>query len=226
VRLFEYGVRFTRAQAAISEVASLAGLTLGARLPEQWGAPPVTGDVYDMKSDVEALFALTGVREEFSFQPGWHPALHPGRSAEIRRTGEPVGWIGELHPALTARLELPAPPMLFELAVERAFAACGPKYQGISRFPAVRRDLALVVNRDVNAAALVQAIRQAAPAVLREVTVFDIYAGPQVGPLEKSVAIGLILQDASRTLTDAEVDRILETVTAAVSREFNARIRE
>lgn len=226
MRLFEYGVRFICAQGATSEVASLAGLTLGARLPEQWGAPPVAGDIYDMKSDVEALLALTATREEFSFRPARHPALHPGRSAEIRRADQAVGWIGELHPALTARLELPAPPMLFELTAERAFAARCPRYQGISRFPAVRRDLALVVNRDVNAAALVEAVRQAAPAVLREVTVFDIYAGPQVGPSEKSVAMGLILQDASRTLTDAEVDRVLAAVTAAVSRQFNARIRE
>lgn len=226
VRLFEVGVRFLQQDGGLQEQNVLSGAVLGARLPEQWGVSSAPVDIFDVKADLEALFALTGRLAEFGFKPAQHPALHPGRSAQILRSDRAVGWLGELHPVLRAKLDIAGSPLLFEIEIEPAFAARRPAYQGISRFPSVRRDLALVVGRKVSAAALIETVRDSLPAALRDIVIFDIYTGPQVGPMEKSVAMGLILQDASRTLTDGDVDQMLESVIAALRREFDARIRE
>lgn len=227
IRLYEAGVIFVRQGNDIKEVNVLAGAVTGDRMPEQWGHPSAAADLFDVKGDVEALLALTGAPPtEFRFVRGHHPALHPGRTAQVLRGETPIGWLGELHPALGTGLELVAAPIMFELAIEAAFSARCPVYQEISRFPEVRRDIAVVVGRDIPVAALTQVVREAAPAVLRDVTIFDIYMGPQVGQSEKSVAIGLILQDASRTLTDGDVDQFIQSVIAALRGEFGARIRE
>lgn len=226
VRVFEIGVRFVQQGGALSEQNVLSGAVAGTHLPEQWDSAPRAADIFDVKADLEALLAATGAAADFSFEPAHHPALHPGRSARICRAGHGVGWLGELHPTLRANLHLAGSPVLFEIAVQPAFAARRPDYQGISRFPAVRRDLALVVGRAVPVAALIETVRRAGPPALRDVVTFDIYTGPQVGLTEKSVAMGLILQDASRTLTDGDIDQMLESVIAALRREFDARIRE
>jgi phenylalanyl-tRNA synthetase beta chain len=226
VRVFEIGVRFVQQGATLTEENVLSGAVVGTRLPQQWGSSPATVDVYDVKSDLEALLALTGEADAFRFEAAHHPALHPGRSARIRRGAQAVGWIGELHPAVRRKLDIATSPLLFEIGVQAAFAARLPACQNLSRFPLVRRDLALVVDRGVSAAALVGAVRRMAPPALRDIVIFDIYTGPQVGPTEKSIAMGLILQDASRTLTDRDIDQMLESVIAALRRDFDARIRE
>jgi len=178
-----------------------------------------------VKADVEALLARGGRLDAVSFEVASHPALHPGRSARIRVAGRDAGWLGELHPALAAELELPG-TMLFELSLE-ALIPSKPSFAGFSQLPAVRRDIAMVVTRDIPVASLLARVRATTPpALLRDAFVFDIYTGPQVGNAEKSVAIGLILQDTSRTLTDEEANGVLQEVTAALGREFKARIRQ
>ena len=152
--------------------------------------------------------------------------LRPGRAGEIRRGRERIGLVGELHPRLVQQLELDEAPVMFEIDANAALAAQPPTFRGVSRFPSVRRDLALVVPEDLPAGELLAAVRRHAGERLEDVVLFDVYTGNKVESGSKSVALGLILQDTSRTLTDADVDALLGDVTACLSREFNAAIRE
>jgi phenylalanyl-tRNA synthetase beta chain len=183
-------------------------------------------DFFDVKADVETLLRATGAYDEFRFVADKHPALHPGQTAAIVRSGVHVGWIGRLHPDIERRLDLTYSAVVFELEVETALRATVPQHREVSRFPAVRRDLALVVEEGVPAQALLDRIRDSAGGVLREVTVFDVYRGPGIETGRKSVAIGLNLQDVSRTLTDDETDAIVARVVDDLEREFSATIRD
>jgi phenylalanyl-tRNA synthetase beta chain len=229
VRLFEQGARFEPASGGgAREVATLAALASGARLPEQWGVSKEARamvDFYDVKADLEALFAATGVPAAFTFAADTHPALHPGRSARVLRDGARVGWLGELHPALAKELDLTYAPVLFEvdlsaLAVKRAV------HQELSRFPQVRRDLAVVVDESVTLSRLAERVTLASSSLLRSLRVFDVYRGPGLEPGRKSVALGLIFQDISRTLTDEDVERLMASVVSELRESLSARIRE
>lgn len=226
VRLFESGVRFLPEQNDYKEENVISGVAYGAAVPEQWDAPAQSADLFDIKADLQALFALSGAEDEFEFVADEHPALRPGRTARIRRGDEDIGWLGELHPARVRDLDLPGAPLLFELACEPVVAARVAAFESISRFPAVRRDLAVVVADTVAVAGIEQAVRDAAGMTLQDVVVFDIFAGKNIESGSKSVALGLILQETSRTLTEADVDEIMHAVTDRLSREFNATIRE
>ena len=211
------------------EIDTLAGLALGARLPEQWGVPkdqrgPV--DFYDIKSDLAALFAATGEAESFTFEAGSHSALHPGRAARVLRRGEEVGWLGELHPTLVKGLDFTYAPVLFELSVDAALGVRRSTYQDISRFPQVRRDLAVVVDEAVTLSTLAERVTLAASSLLRDLRIFDVYRGPGLEQGRKSVALGLIFQDISRTLTDDDVERLMASVVVDLRENLNARIRE
>lgn len=226
VRLFEIGTRFLPDGAnGHREETVVAAVACGRRLPEQWGSDMAEVDVFDLKADLQAVLRLAGVGAATSFEPAQHPALHPGRCARVLVDGRPVGWLGEIHPQLAAWMELPG-AVLFEIeaaaVAERRLLSC----RAPSRFPAVRRDLAVVVAREVPVAALLTEIRRAAGSVLQEVFVFDIFTGPQIADTQKSVAIGLILQDTSRTLTDADADAVLHASLSALAVTFKARIRE
>ncbi len=228
VRLFEHGTRFALVQGVTREIDSLAGIACGARAPEQWG----TGqegrqrvDFYDVKADVAALLTGTGAAEEFTFAATQHPALHPGRSARVLRRGEPVGWIGELHPQLSKSMDFTYPPVLFELDVA-GLQVRRAAYREISRFPQVRRDLAVVVDESVALSTLTERVTLSASSLLRELRVFDVYRGPGLEEGRKSIALGLIFQDISRTLTDEDVERLMASVVADLREKLNARIRE
>lgn len=226
VRLFEIGTRFVpAADSPHREERCVAGVAAGSRWPEQWGGSAKPVDFYDVKADVEALLARAGALAATIFEPAVHPALHPGRAARVSVDGQAAGWLGELHPALAARLGMPV-MVLFELQADVVSAHGAGAYRAASVFPSVRRDLAVVVAREVPAATLLAVVREAAPAILRDAFVFDIYTGPQVGSDEKSVAIGLILQDTSRTLTDDDASAALDAARAALGHRLQARIRQ
>jgi len=228
IRLFEHGRRF-ESGAPGREIDSLAGLACGARLPEQWGVPKearTAADFYDLKGDLEALFVATGDADSFTFEPGSLAALHPGRSARVLRCGGEVGWLGELHPSLVQALDFTYPPVLFELDMVAALAIRRARYQEISRFPQVRRDLAVVVDESVTLSHLAERVTLAASSLLRSLRVFDVYRGPGLEQGRKSVALGLIFQDISRTLTDDDVERLMASVVADLRASLNARIRE
>ncbi len=228
VRLFEVGRKFIVAHdgGVLHEVPVIAGLAAGSAMPEQWGAPRAAIDFFDVRADVEALLRATGAFDEFRFVPGQHPALHPGQTAEIRRGDAHAGWIGRLHPDVERRLDLTYSAIVFELDLVTAMAASVPHFHEVSRFPAVRRDLALVVDEAVPVQKLLDCIQRGAGAVLRDTTVFDIYRGAGIENGRKSVAIGLNLQDVSRTLTDEETDAIVARVVSDLERECSATIRD
>jgi phenylalanyl-tRNA synthetase beta chain len=230
IRLFEHGAKFVVEGGATREVDSLAGLAAGSRLPEQWGVPaesraPV--DFYDVKADIETLFAATGDSDSFVFEAPRQilSCLHPGRSARILRQGQEVGWLGELHPSLVKALEFIHSPVLFELQVG-ALTVQKPQYREISRFPQVRRDLAVVVDETVALSALAERVRLSASSLLSELRIFDVYRGPGIEAGRKSIALGLIFQDISRTLTDEDVERLIASIIADLRKSVNARIRE
>ena len=226
VRLFESGIRFIYQDSDIIEEELIAGLAIGDRTPEHWEGAGNSADLFDIKADIEALFALTGAADEFSFTAAEHPALRPGRATRIDRSGQQVGWLGELHPGIVADFELQQVPLLFEISVAPALAANRPVYSEISRFPAVRRDVAVVVNQAVPVAEIEAAVKKVAAPVLRELTIFDVYSGKGIETGRKSVGLGLILQKTSRTLTDAEVGGVIDTVTECLADKFEAKIRE
>jgi len=226
VRLFETGVRFAPHPDGMAEETVIAGIATGFALPEQWAEPSRATDFHDLKSDVEALLAAVAPQGEFEWVADAHPALHPGRSARLMRRGQHLGWLGSMHPGLLKPCGLEAAPVLFEIGVEGLAAATPVVYAEVSRFPAVRRDIAVLVGRQLAVASLVRAVRDAAGPALREVLVFDIFAGEHIDAGQKSVALGLILQETSRTLTDADVDRIIGGVIQRLATDLGARIRE
>jgi phenylalanyl-tRNA synthetase beta chain len=226
IRLFEIGTRFEFEATRLIESQSIAGIVTGPVLPEQWGAENRDADFYDVKSDVESLFALTGRSSAISYVAATHASLHPGRSARILDGRTPVGWMGQLQPELARKLELRDAPWLFEIAIEPSFFSEVPVFKEISRFPAIRRDLAVVVDESVTLDAVRESVNLAAKGLLRELHVFDVYRGKGVEPGRKSVALGLILQETSRTLTDGEVDALIAAVIERVKSDLKAGIRE
>ena len=226
VRIFEQGVTFALQDNEIVEKECLAGVAWGRLRAEHWDDPKQTADLFDIRSDIEALLALTGAAAEFSFVAAEHAALRPGCTARIERDGKFVGWLGELHPRLVRILNFGQAPILFELATGLALAAQVPAYRQISRFPSVRRDLAVIVNDNISADDLLTEVRSAAGELLREVRVFDIYTGNGIEKGLKSVALGLILQETSSTLTELEIEHVSNAVIERLSSKFNASIRE
>jgi phenylalanyl-tRNA synthetase beta chain len=195
-------------------------------LPEQWSAKREPTDFFDVKSDLEALIAATGDVASFSFMPRELSCLHPGRSARILRRGQEVGWIGELHPALVRELQFNATPILFELDFVGALGVQMARYAEVSRFPQVRRDIAVVVDESVSLSALRERVTLTGSSLLRDLRVFDVYRGSGVESGRKSVALGLIFQDISRTLTDEDVDKAVASIVGDLRASLDARIRE
>jgi phenylalanyl-tRNA synthetase beta chain len=200
---------------------------VGKRLPEQWGSTEAreTLDFYDSKADLQALLAATGAAGEFIFEAANLACLHPGRTARLLRAGAPAGWVGELHPRLVRELGFTQPPVLFEVDIG-ALRVVLPQGHEISRFPQVRRDLAVVLPENVTFSALRERVGLSGSSFLRNVRIFDVYRGPGIEEGRKSVALGLIFQDISRTLTDDDVDRAVAAVMADLRENLDARIRE
>jgi phenylalanyl-tRNA synthetase beta chain len=226
VRLFEIGNKFDVAGDALREIETLAGVATGARWPEQWGSPREALDFYDVKGDVESVLALAGDVSELRFEADTLSCLRPGRTARIRRNGVAVGWIGELHPRLTKDLGLNNTLLLFELEIELAFTAKALQFNKISKYPSVRRDLAVVIDEKVPLAVLRENVTVSASGLLIDLRVFDVYRGPGVEFGRKSVALGLILQDSSRTLTDVDADAVVTAVVTRLRDVLSATIRD
>lgn len=228
MRLVELGAGFaTVGGERPFETELLSGLALGSRLPEQWGTTDrSTVDFFDTKQDVEALLASTGELDAFTFQSTVIDCLHPGRSAEILRGGSRVGLIGELHPRLVRDLDFNGTPVLFELQWCAALARRLAAFEEISRYPSVRRDLAVIVDENVALSALRERVVLAASSLLREFRVFDLYRGPGIETGRKSIALGLIFQEKTRTLTDADADNAMAAIRADLSATLGAAFRE
>ncbi len=223
VRLFEIGQCFRPAGDGLDQVTLCGGALFGRREEESWGHDGAMVDFFDVKGDVERILALGG--REYAFARGDDPALHPGQSAVIRMAGEPVGRVGRLHPEVEAALHLPAGVFVFELRADAALLGRRRRHRALSRYPSVRRDLALVVDRGVDAAAIEAVVRHHLGDLAAKFSLFDLYAGDGVEAGKKSVAIGLTLQHGSHTLKDAEINRHVDGVVEALSTELGARLR-
>jgi len=226
VRVFEIGRCFLRDAVAgpvagFAQPLRLAGLAAGGALPEQWGSTSRRVDFYDVRADIEALFAP----RTLEFVKAEHPALHPGRCASVMLDGRNVGVVGEIHPRWVQKYELGAAPVVFELELNEVLATPFPAYAEVSRFPAVVRDLALVVPQGQNLAPLLAGLRAAASAIVRDVALFDVYQGKGLGESEKSLAFRIVMQDTQRTLEDAEVDAVVADLLTIARRDFNASLR-
>lgn len=226
VRLFEIGVTFHGTLEEPVEVPRLAGVALGTASAEQWASDAREVDFFDVKGDVQGLLDLTGEGEVFDFVETGHPVLQPGQSAAIVRDSVQVGSAGKLHPSVARELDITQAVYVFELNLASAFAARVPVAQPVSRFPAIRRDIAVVVDEGARASDLMRVAAQAAPDIIRRVVVFDIYQGPGIEAGRKSVALGLILQETSRTLTDHDADSAMAAAVAGLQREFAAVLRD
>lgn len=232
-RLFEVGARFDLSAGTLVEVPTIAGLVAGDAAPEQWGDRTRRADFFDAKSDVEALLGATGAAvgqgadsTAFRFVADSLPCLHPGRAARVEKYGKSIGWIGELHPRLQKALNLPLAPLLFELDLAPLLEARLPAYREISRFPAVRRDLAVVVDESVTMDALRAHVSVAAGDRLQSLQVFDVYRGQGIKSGSKSIALALVLQDTSRTLTEQDVESTVSTVIERLRQQAGAELRE
>lgn len=227
VRLFELGRVFAQqagdGQPAPLETPRVAAAVCGDAQAVQWGLPTRKVDFHDLKGDLESLAAASGAQLEF--RPSARAYGHPARSAEVFRDGVSIGWIGQIHPRLAKAMEIEADVYAFELDLEPLTARRLPRAGELSRFPAVRRDLAFLVPEQVAWADLAATVRQAAGPLLRDLNLFDRYVGQGVEPGFKSLAMGLILQDKSRTLTDRDVDAVVAEAVTAIEREHHARIR-
>ena len=230
VRVFELGRTFARSQTAgdggvpgFHQPRRIAALASGPAVPEQWGEPARSTDFYDLKGDLEALFAPRALK----FEPVSHPALHPGRAATVLLDGKAIGVLGEIHPVWVQRYELGAAPVIvFEVSADSALAARKPEAVDISRMPAVQRDLAFVVKADVPAEKVLVSLWRAASGLVQDIELFDIYQGQGILPDEKSLAFRVTLQDTSRTLADAETDQLIAVLLHQVEQDVGGRLRQ
>ena len=226
IRLFESGLVFAPGWGdEVAQEPVIGGLAFGLALPEQWAASTRPLDFYDVKGDVEVLLRAADPEATFQFDAGEHPALHPGQTARIVKEGEPLGWLGALHPRIQSAQKLSQPLYLFELSLEPVLRGRLPAFTPLSRFPAVRRDIAVVVDETISAQALRDCVGQAGFDVLHYLELFDVYRGEGIDSGRKSVGLGLTFQDASRTLRDEEIDGYVENILARLKDQLGARLR-
>jgi phenylalanyl-tRNA synthetase beta chain len=209
------------------EPLHLAGGLMGALAPRFWGGRQGMTDFYDLKGLIEALLAGLGIAD-VDFAAATHPSLHPGRCAALLAPGGAIiGHLGEAHPRVAAAYDLKGPVYLYELDFDRLrpLASADPQVKSPPRFPAIPRDLAVVVPEDLALAGLEEQIKDLGGNYLERAELFDVYTGPQVGGGQKSMAFSLVFRAVDRTLTDAEIDAVMERIAAGLEAKHGARLR-
>ncbi len=226
VRLFESGLVFLPPLDDPRQSPVLGGAIHGPAQAEQWAVDRRQIDFFDLKGDVEALLAQVDPDLSlFRFEAQEHPALHPGQSAVILREGEAIGQLGMLHPALARELDLPQAIGLFQITLEGLATRPLPVFRPLSRYPAVRRDLALVVDMAIPAAKVLDEVRRAAPETLEDLQLFDLYQGEGVDPGKKSLALALIFRGLSSTLIEPDVEQYVRRILEHLEQALGARLR-
>jgi phenylalanyl-tRNA synthetase beta chain len=224
IRFFEVGLRFVPNGAQIQQIQTLAGVIAGNVANEQWAETARTVDFYDIKADVQALLSLTN--QHFDFETVDNPALHPGRSAKILCNQTQVGLLGALHPEIQQQLNLPT-MYLFELDLDTLNDLAKQfRYQAVSKFPAIRRDIAVLVSDKIPASKIYDSIIKVAGNLLNSLIIFDIYKGDGVISGHISLALGLTWQAADRTLSDNEISVLMQKVLGTLKDEHKATLRE
>ncbi|QBY05834.1 phenylalanine--tRNA ligase subunit beta [Thalassotalea sp. HSM 43] len=229
VRLFEAGLRFVpdaSAENGVRQEPMLAGVISGLKYGEHWNLDKTNVDFFDAKGDVEALLALTGFANDYQFAPADIAALHPGQTAAIYRNDTLVGYVGAVHPELERKLGLNGRTLVFELLQSEILTQKISEAGEISKFPANRRDIAVIVEEQVNAKNVLQLIEKVGTNHLVSLELFDVYQGKGIDPGFKSLAIALTLQDSSRTLEEKDISDVVTKVVDALKSEFNATLRD
>ncbi len=226
IRLFESGQIFLGNEDQIEQPEMLGGLIYGERLSKKWNNSAGKVDFYDVKGDVELLLQQVDSLDAFQIQPVEDVTLHPGQAAAILRDGEEIGRFGMLHPALQAKLDISGNVFLFQIKLFGLREGRIPAYTAVSKYPAIRRDLALLVNADITWGQVRACVQGAAPEIVRDIQIFDVFTGGNIDSGLKSLALSLILQDYSHTLTDEETEQAVETVLQALSDELAAKLRD
>jgi phenylalanyl-tRNA synthetase beta chain len=224
--VFEVGRTFLPQDHDVVQERMLGGAVYGDTLAEQWGAPRRAVDLYDAKADIEAVLALAGMGGEVLFRPGTNPALHPGQTAEIQHHGQRIGLLGLLHPSIQATLGLPQPVALFELRLSALEGDGIPIFKEFSRFPSIRRDIAIMVNEAIPAQSVLDCVQKTAGSLLVNLELFDEYRGKGIDSGRKSLALGLTLQHSSRTLNETDVEQVMAEVISTLGTELGARPRQ
>ncbi len=229
VRLFEAGLRFVPDESAENGVRQqnmIAGVISGNRVDEHWDMEKAATDFYDIKGDVEALLSLTCDVNAYEFSAAEVAALHPGQTAQITKNGQLVGYVGALHPELERKLGLNGRTLIFELLLTEVLEQKIPQACAISRFPANRRDLAVVVKEDVDAKKVLQLIEKVGGNYLIDLNLFDVYQGQGIEEGFKSLAIALVLQDNDKTLEEKDITDVITRVVDSLKTELNASLRD
>jgi phenylalanyl-tRNA synthetase beta chain len=231
VRVFEIGRAFLRDAtgadgdievAGIDQPTRIAAAAFGAVDGEQWGMAIRDVDFFDIKGDLETLLAPL----QFRVAIGQHPALHPGRSARILLDGSEIGWIGELHPRLQQKYELPAAPVVFEMDAEPLLDRGLPQFSEVSRFPPVHRDLSYIFDEEIPVQSIIDSLISAKAAIVDVISIFDVYRGKGIENGKKGLAFRVLLQDTQKTLTDAEIDAALVGLRRVLEQEYGAKLRQ
>ena len=227
VRLFEVGSRFIpQKDGSLTQEMMLAGVITGDVLPESWASKSVPIDFFDIKGNVESILALTGTSDTVSFKSAQHAALHTGQTAAIIDEQQNViGYVGKLHPQVQQSLELQGAVFVFELLLAPLLSTKVPKFSELSRFPMVRRDIAVVLDATIQASDVLQTARQAGAELLQNVWLFDVYQGTGIAEGKRSLAIGTHWQRHDRTLQDEEIKAGVQAIVDALQKQHNAVLR-
>jgi phenylalanyl-tRNA synthetase beta chain len=223
MRLFELGRCFpTRGE--LTQPVMLGGLLWGSRLPENWANGNEMVDFFDLKGDVERVLELSGYAS-VEYRSAEDPVLHPGQSATVWDSGIQLGRIGRLHPELEHRLDVKGPVYLFEFDAQYVLARRHPGHRPISRYPSVRRDVSLILDADIPASHVRASVERALGSALGDFRLFDVYHGEGIDSHKKSIAVGLTLQNQSRTLTDTDINALMDAAVSALETDLGARRR-
>jgi phenylalanyl-tRNA synthetase beta chain len=225
VRMFETGLRFVPSEEGLRQVPTLAMVATGQRFAESWAITSEAADFFDMKGDLESLIHLTSAPDNFNFSALAKPALHPGQTAAITHNGINAGYVGALHPTVLAELGLNSALYVCEIDLEALLEAKLPGFKELSKFPEVRRDLAVVVDKSVPSAELMENVRGVAGSYLTDLRLFDVYEGKGIDPKRKSLALGLTFRDQSRTLSDSDVNESVDQVIDLLEKNYKAELR-
>ncbi|HSG60971.1 MAG TPA: phenylalanine--tRNA ligase subunit beta [Pseudomonadales bacterium] len=225
VRVFESGLRFVPSDKGLVQEPMLAFAACGNNHNDSWHGGTAAVDFYDIKGDVESLLALTGAAHEFAFTPAQRDGMHPGQCAEITRNGEHVGFIGTLHPSVQATLDVSRPVVMAELRLSLIVEAKLPKFKELSKYPEIRRDLALVVDKTIPSSTILDEITKIGGNLFKSARLFDVYEGKGVEQGKRSLALALIFQDQNRTLQDDDVNAAIEIIVAHLGDIFKAVLR-
>lgn len=229
IRLFETGLRFVpdqNSELGIKQQTMLAGVITGSLYDEHWAIKKQPVDFFDLKGDVEAILAISGLMDVIKFKKSDNPALHPGQNASLYINDELVGYLGVLHPEIEKKLGLNSKALVFELILDKISAKKIPAAQDVSKYPANRRDIAIVVDSEVCAADILSVCKSVGGEQLVDVNLFDMYQGDNIKTGQKSLAISLILQDKTRTLEDEDITHIVSQCISALQNRFKALLRE